>query len=228
MLVCARVAIDRRPVIGRVVFVRLSIWVRFAQCTGLGQWFAVFVVWKLAAPWSSSSVWKYPGLPKACRVDSESDDSMLLRNSSNTLMCQFTSRKFLGALENLTLSSPAIRERVVHVLAVVAYASGPGGFWLSFAALWLIQLEQDADFFGCLWRQDKLNTVAEDNNDVISVVPHFDASKITGPPGSPCSRGSFLSRYLCLSLGLPVVCRKDGFLCTMPHTYLELLGRESE
>ncbi|KAF8130904.1 hypothetical protein K438DRAFT_1999190 [Mycena galopus ATCC 62051] len=59
--------------------------------------------------------------------------AIMLRNCSETFISQCTSRKFLGAVEDLLTSSrtaPVVRERVMDVLAAAAYASEPSA-WLS-------------------------------------------------------------------------------------------------
>ncbi|KAL0061294.1 hypothetical protein AAF712_011870 [Marasmius tenuissimus] len=52
--------------------------------------------------------------------------AIMLRNSSDIFISQSTSRKFLGTLEKLVLSSktdPVVKERVLRVLAAAAYAT---------------------------------------------------------------------------------------------------------
>lgn len=51
----------------------------------------------------------------------------MLRNSSEIFMQQIMSKKFLDTLEDVLTSprtSPVVRERLMDVLAAVAYASG--------------------------------------------------------------------------------------------------------
>ncbi|KAF7373380.1 hypothetical protein MSAN_00547600 [Mycena sanguinolenta] len=68
--------------------------------------------------------------------------AIMLRNSSDVFIRWCTSRKFLDTLEDLLISpctSPAVRERVMDILAAAAYASGP---------------KKEAGFRG-LWRRVK-------------------------------------------------------------------------
>ncbi|PBK71747.1 hypothetical protein ARMSODRAFT_954587, partial [Armillaria solidipes] len=50
--------------------------------------------------------------------------AIMLRNSTETFISQSTSKKFLGTLEDVIMSSrtsPVVRERVLNVIAAAAY-----------------------------------------------------------------------------------------------------------
>ncbi|KZP04036.1 hypothetical protein FIBSPDRAFT_768027, partial [Athelia psychrophila] len=71
--------------------------------------------------------------------------AIMLRNSSEIFMQQMVSRKFLDTLEDVLTSSrtsPVVRERLMDVLAAVAYASQHTG-------------RGDKDGFRALWRKVK-------------------------------------------------------------------------
>jgi hypothetical protein len=64
---------------------------------------------------------------------------MMLRNSSDILIAQSTSKKFLDCIEDLLSSSrtsPVVKERVLDVIAAAAYASGSHTAKDGFKGLW--------------------------------------------------------------------------------------------
>jgi len=109
--------------------------------------------------------------------------ALMLRNSSELFISQSTARKFLDTLEDLINSpktSPVVRERVLHVIAAAAYASGS---------------KKDSGFRG-IWRRvkpaDKPDEgIPLDNDDAMFLPPvssrasHYDIPLVSYHEASP-------------------------------------------